>query len=75
MLESVLDYEMYKIIGDFEIQTDQPILARRADLVIINNIIYPAIPVDNKLEIKESEKVLRPCLRTEKAMEHKNDSD
>ena len=34
--ESVLENETHKIIWDFEIKTDHPILARRPDLVLIN---------------------------------------
>ena len=33
-LESILENVMYKILGDFEIQTDHSILARRPDLVL-----------------------------------------
>ena len=35
--ESILENEMHKILWDFEIQIDHLILARRPDLVIINN--------------------------------------
>ena len=33
--ESVLENEMHKLLGDFEIQTDQLISARRPDFTII----------------------------------------
>ena len=33
--ESVLENEMYKLIWDFEIQTDHQILVRRPDLAIV----------------------------------------
>ena len=34
--ESVLEYETHKFFKNFDIQTDQRILARRLDLVIVN---------------------------------------
>ena len=34
--ESVLKNETYKIVQDFEIQTDHLILARRPELILIN---------------------------------------
>ena len=35
--EYILENETHKILWDFEIQTDQPISARRSDLMIVNN--------------------------------------
>ena len=34
--ESILENEVHKFLGDFEIQADPLILARKPDLVIIN---------------------------------------
>ena len=34
--ESVLENEIYKLLRDFEIETDHLISARRPDLVIVN---------------------------------------
>ena len=62
--ESVLENETYKILRDFEIQTNYLITAKRPDLVIISKkkrkktcrIVDFAVPVDDRMKIKENEK-------------------
>ena len=75
-----------KILWVFELQTDQPIPARSAYLVLINEKkkklvirwIF-SIPVEDcRMKMKESEKIhkiLGPCQRTEKAVEYESDSN
>ena len=53
-----------KLQWDFDIQTDHLILARRPDLIIINNskkkrtckTVDFAVPADHRIKLKESEK-------------------
>ena len=53
-LESVLKNEVYKILRDFEIQMDHPILFRRPNLVLINkkkrncHLMDFAVPIDHR---------------------------
>ena len=59
--EAVLQNETYKLLWDFEIQTDHQIMARRPDLIIINKnrtcrIVDFAVPADHGVKLKESEK-------------------
>ena len=62
-LEAVLENEMYKILYDFEILTDHPILARRLDLVLLNkknrtcHLVDFVVPLDHRMKIKESKKI------------------
>ena len=52
----------YKLLWDFNIQTDYLIPARRPDLIIINKkkrtckIVDFAVPADHRIKLKESEK-------------------
>ena len=55
--------EIIKLLWDFNIQTDPLIPARRPDLIIINKkkmrickIVDFAVPVDHRINLKESEK-------------------
>ena len=58
----VLEINTYKLLWDFNIQTDHFISARRPDLIIINNkkrtckIVDFAVPTDHRIELKECEK-------------------
>ena len=57
----VLENDTHKLLWDFNIQTDQLILARRPNLIIINKkrickIVDFAVPVDHRINLKESEK-------------------
>ena len=58
----VLDNDSHKLLWDFNIQTDHLIPARRPDLIIINKrerickIVDFAVPVDHRINLKESEK-------------------
>ena len=58
----VREKETHKLLWDFEMQTDHLISARPPDLLIINKrkrtrrIVDIAIPVDNKIKLKENEK-------------------
>ena len=60
--ESVLENETHKLLGDFEIQTDHLISARRVDLIIINKkkrtyrIVDLAVSAGHKIKLKENEK-------------------
>ena len=59
--ESVLENEDYKILWDFNIQTDHVIEARRPDLVVVDKersckIIDFAVPQDSRIE-KEKDKI------------------
>ena len=63
--EPVLEDDTYKLLWDFDIQTDHPISARRPDLIIINNnnnkkrickIVDFAVPADHRRKLKECEK-------------------
>ena len=60
--KSVLENETHKLLWDFEMQTDQLIMARRPDLIIINKnertcrILYFAFPADHIIKSKENER-------------------
>ena len=59
-LEFVLENETHEPLGDFEIQTDHLIPARRADLVIINKKKKKddfAVPADHRVKIKKKIKI------------------
>ena len=58
-----LENDSHKLLLGFNIQTDNLILARRPDLIIINNnkkrickIVDFAVPADYRINLKESEK-------------------
>ena len=60
---SVQENDTYKLLWDFDIQTDHLISARRPDLMIINNkkkrtckIVDLAVPADPRIKLKECEK-------------------
>ena len=58
----VLENDSYKLLWDFNIQTDHLIQARRPDLIIINKkkrickIVDFAVPADYRINLKECEK-------------------
>ena len=58
----VLENDSYKLLWDFNIQTDHLIPARRPDLIIINKrkrickIVDFAVPADHRINLKEGEK-------------------
>ena len=58
----VLENDTIKFLWDFDVQTDHLILARRPDLIIINNkkrickIVDFAVPADHRIKIKKFEK-------------------
>ena len=58
----VLENDSHKLLWDFDIQTDHLIPARRPELIIINKkkrtckIVDFAVPADNRIKQKESEK-------------------
>ena len=59
----VLENDTHKLLWDVNIQSDHLIPARRPDLIIINNkkkkickIVDFAVPVDHRINLKESEK-------------------
>ena len=60
--EDVLENETHNLLWDFEIQTDHLILARRPNLIIINQqkrickIVDFAVPADHRVKLKESKK-------------------
>ena len=57
-----LENDSHKLLWGFNIQTDQLILARRPDLIIVNRkkrickIVDFAVPADHRINLKESEK-------------------
>ena len=61
----VLENDSHKLLWDFNIQTDHLIPARRPGLIIINKkkkkrickIVDFAVPVDHRINLKESEKM------------------
>ena len=61
---AVLENDPHKLLWDFAIQTDNLILARRPDLIIINKkkkkktckIVDFAVPADHRIKLKECEK-------------------
>ena len=59
---AVLENDTHKLLWDFDIQTDHLILARRPDLIIINQkkkifkIVDFAVPADHRIKLKECEK-------------------
>ena len=61
-VESVLEIETYKLLGDLEMQTDHPISTRRPDLIIIKKkkriwrIVDLAVSVNHRVKLKECEK-------------------
>ena len=63
--ESVYENDDYKVLWDFNIQTDHVIEARRPDLVIINKqdrmcqIVDFAVPYDSRVNLKETEKITK----------------
>ena len=59
----ILENDSHKLLWDFNIQTDHLIPARRPDLILINKkkkrickIVDFAVPVDHRINLKESEK-------------------
>ena len=61
----VIENDSHKLLWDFNIQTDNLIPIRRPDLIIINKkkkkkrickIVDLAVPVDHRINLKESEK-------------------
>ena len=58
----VLENDTHKLLWDFNIQTDNLILARRSDLIIINKkkrickIVDFAVPADHRINLKECAK-------------------
>ena len=58
----VLENDSHKLLLDFNIQTDHLIPDRRSDLIINNKrkriykIVDIAVPADNRINLKESEK-------------------
>ena len=63
--ETVLENDDYKLLRDYNIQTDHQISARRPDLVVINKqeqacqVIDIAVPEDTAVNAKEVEKLER----------------
>ena len=61
--ETVLENNDYKLLWDYNIQTDHQIIARRPDLVVINKqeqtyqVIDIAVPEDTAVKAKEEEKL------------------
>ena len=60
---SILENKRYKLLWDFDIQTDRLISARRPDLIIINKkrkrackILNFAVPADHRVKLKYNEK-------------------
>ena len=91
--KSVLESESHKILWDFDIQTNNLIPARKADLEIVNKkkkkkkkkrkeenlptsgFCRPGGPQNENQRKRKERQTLRPCQRTEKAMENKDNGD
>ena len=85
--ESVLKNETYKLLCDFEIQTDHLISARQPDLIIINNnnnkkrtcrIVEFAVPAGHSIKLKESvkkDKFVHLAWELKKTVEHESYGD
>ena len=82
--ESVLENETYKLLWDFEIQTDPLISARRPDLVIVNKKKEKKkkkrepVSAHHRVKSKESEnrdKYLDLARELNKTMEHEGEGD
>ena len=80
---SVLENNPYKLLCDFDIQTDHLISTRRPDLIVINKkkktwkTVDFAVPAYHRIKLKESEnkdKYLDLARELKKNMEHDNDS-
>ena len=82
--KSIQENEAYKIIWEFEIQTENPIPSRVPDLMMISkkkakkkkreDEPYSVICHPIGLQSKSNERqVLGPCSRTKKDMEHEGD--
>ena len=76
---SFLQNDTHKLPWDFNIQTDQLIMARRPDLIIINKqkrickIVISAVSADHRTKLKECEKKDKNfdfALELKKTMEH-----
>ena len=78
-IESALDNEILKILWDFKLKTNQPILARgpvvsrpvlflRKKNIRTCHRVYFAVPADHRKKMKESQ-------NWKKAVEHKSDND
>ena len=77
----VLENDTHKLLWDFNIQIDRLTPARRPDLIIINKnkrickIVDFAVPVDHRINLKESEKkdnYLDRARELKKAVEHES---
>ena len=71
---------MHEILRDFGVEIDHSIQARRPDLVLNNkkricHLVDFAVPAHFKVKMKESEKILKSCLKDEKSVEHEVDSN
>ena len=51
----VLENERYKILCDFNIQTNHVIQHRRTDIVVLRDLVDVAVPGDKRIELKEQE--------------------
>ena len=77
-LRICLKNKTHKLLQNFRIQTDQLILARQSDLVIINKrkrtgrIVDFSVPAEHRVKFKENE---NKCKYLDLAREHENDSD
>ena len=83
---SLLGNETHKLLGDFEIQTDQLISARRPDLIIIKKkkkkkkkttckIVDFAVPADHSAKLKVKRRInTLTLLGIEETVEHESDN-
>ena len=83
-LESVHKNTTQKILWDFEIKTNHPVLTRRSDVVLIKKkkrTCKPSgfcssskPPIENERKQKDRQ-LLGSCQRADKAVEHVGDGD
>ena len=79
----VLENDTHKLLWDFDKHTDDLILARRPDLIIINKkkrtykIVDFAVSADHRIKLKECEmkdKYLDLARKLKKTIEHADDN-
>ena len=70
---------MHIILLDFKIQMDHLNMARRSDQkrenFLCSGFCHPSRPQSKNQTNKKEIKVLRPCQRTKKVMEHEGDGN
>ena len=80
-VESIPEKEAHKILQVFEIQADHSVSAGRTNQLLNQKkeelVVQWILPFQHTTEQKQKKflKILRPCQRTKKAVEHEGGSD